>query len=75
MRTNTHTHTHMYTHTCTHTRARAPLLPPLAGTPCVFYDHLKDEKNGLRKAILELIQVRKKNGLHARWVRRQAGAE
>ena len=37
------------------------------GTPCVFYDHLYTEENGLRKAILELMDLRKKKGLHCRW--------
>jgi len=36
------------------------------GTPCIFYDHLKTEGNGLRKAILDLINVRKAHGIHVR---------
>ncbi|GLI71249.1 hypothetical protein VaNZ11_016372 [Volvox africanus] len=36
------------------------------GTPCVFYDHFYQEDNGLRKCILELLGVRKRNGLNAR---------
>jgi len=46
------------------------------GTPCVFLDHLMAEQGGLRKAILELIQVRKKHQLNARskvTVRKAAG--
>ncbi|GIM08991.1 hypothetical protein Vretimale_12884 [Volvox reticuliferus] len=36
------------------------------GTPCVFYDHFYQEDNGLRKCILELLGIRKRNGLNAR---------
>ncbi|MEW5307361.1 MAG: hypothetical protein WDW36_009765 [Sanguina aurantia] len=36
------------------------------GTPTVFYDHLWEEKNGLRKAIKELLALRKKHGLNCR---------
>eukprot|EP01024_Parvocaulis_polyphysoides_P023642 TRINITY_DN21843_c0_g3_i3.p1 TRINITY_DN21843_c0_g3~~TRINITY_DN21843_c0_g3_i3.p1 ORF type:complete len:697 (+),score=155.82 TRINITY_DN21843_c0_g3_i3:52-2142(+) len=34
------------------------------GTPCVFYDHFWSEHNGLRKAILELLQTRKKHAIN-----------
>ncbi|EFJ47473.1 hypothetical protein VOLCADRAFT_74960 [Volvox carteri f. nagariensis] len=36
------------------------------GTPCVFYDHFYQEDGGLRKCILELLGVRKRNGVNAR---------
>lgn len=36
------------------------------GTPCVFCDHLYQEQNGLRKAILELLDIRRRNGLQCR---------
>eukprot|EP01025_Chloroclados_australasicus_P036479 TRINITY_DN3719_c0_g3_i1.p1 TRINITY_DN3719_c0_g3~~TRINITY_DN3719_c0_g3_i1.p1 ORF type:complete len:698 (-),score=116.69 TRINITY_DN3719_c0_g3_i1:415-2508(-) len=34
------------------------------GTPCVFYDHFWSDHNGLRQAILDLLQVRKKHQIH-----------
>jgi hypothetical protein len=40
----------------------------VAGTPCVFYDHLWQERDGLRKQILALLELRKRHGIHARWV-------
>lgn len=36
------------------------------GTPCVFYDHFYMEHNGLRKSILELMAVRKRQGINCR---------
>jgi alpha-amylase len=36
------------------------------GTPTVFYDHLYTEANGLRRSILDLLAVRKRNGLSCR---------
>lgn len=36
------------------------------GTPCVFLDHLYQEDNNLRKNILELLAIRKRNGINAR---------
>ncbi|KXZ47781.1 hypothetical protein GPECTOR_33g663 [Gonium pectorale] len=36
------------------------------GTPCVFYDHLYQEENNLRKNILELLSIRKRHGINAR---------
>ncbi|KAG2436035.1 hypothetical protein HYH02_011747 [Chlamydomonas schloesseri] len=36
------------------------------GTPCVFYDHFYQEENNLRKAILDLLKVRRRNGINAR---------
>lgn len=44
------------------------------GTPTVFYDHFWEEKNGLRKAIKELLALRKKHGLNCRWVRLASAA-
>ena len=65
--THTHTRTHTYTHaqTQTHTHVRTHTHTH-TGTPCVFYDHLKTESNGLRKAILELMAVRKSYGINVR---------
>jgi alpha-amylase len=36
------------------------------GTPTVFYDHFYQEKDGLRKSILELMALRKKHGINCR---------
>ncbi|GFR49731.1 hypothetical protein Agub_g11888 [Astrephomene gubernaculifera] len=36
------------------------------GTPCVFYDHLYQEDGGLRRNILDLLSIRKRNGINAR---------
>jgi alpha-amylase len=36
------------------------------GTPCVFYDHLYSEKADLRKAVIELMAIRRRNGLTAK---------
>jgi len=36
------------------------------GTPCIFYDHFYEEKGGLRKAILDLMALRKRNGINCR---------
>ncbi|MEW5319277.1 MAG: hypothetical protein WDW38_010440 [Sanguina aurantia] len=36
------------------------------GTPTVFYDHFWEEKNGLSRAVKELVQLRKKHGIHCR---------
>lgn len=36
------------------------------GTPTVFYDHFYQEQGGLRKAILELMAIRKRNGINCR---------
>mmetsp|Transcript_26573 Transcript_26573/g.67656 ORF Transcript_26573/g.67656 Transcript_26573/m.67656 type:complete len:709 (-) Transcript_26573:349-2475(-) len=36
------------------------------GTPCVFWDHLYTEQGGLRKAIMQLVELRKKYGINAR---------
>ena len=36
------------------------------GTPTVFYDHFYQEQGGLRKAILELMAIRTRNGLNCR---------
>lgn len=41
---------------------------PPAGTPCVFYDHFYQEQGGLRQNIIQLIKLRKKHGINARWV-------
>lgn len=58
---------------CTHFLS-GPGLHARAGTPCVFYDHLRTEGNGLRKAILELMEVRKAHGIHVRCVQQYRGA-
>jgi alpha-amylase len=37
-----------------------------AGTPCVFWDHLFQDKDGLRKSVIGLVELRKKHGINAR---------
>ena len=36
------------------------------GTPTVFYDHFYQEKDGLRKTIIELVSLRKRHGISCR---------
>lgn len=36
------------------------------GTPTVFYDHFYQERDGLRKAIKDLLEVRTRNGINCR---------
>ncbi|KAG1659688.1 hypothetical protein FOA52_004327 [Chlamydomonas sp. UWO 241] len=36
------------------------------GTPTVFYDHYYQEANGLRKAIMDLMAIRKRHGINCR---------
>ncbi|CAD7698103.1 unnamed protein product [Ostreobium quekettii] len=36
------------------------------GTPCVFYDHIWQDADGLRKCIEDLLRIRKRNEIHCR---------